>query len=356
MDLKRRIEAFAKLSRYLEKADDYSFNGNNDGNEVTLRFNRLRDIANNLQQYNGWFDKENVFYALKSLGTSLKPEKLQKWAAGYTEKLNVVNSPKTVAVVMAGNVPAVGFHDFLTVLMSGNSILIKLSSDDDKLLPAISNLLIAIEPGFKPFISFSDGHLKNFDAIIATGSNNTSRYFEYYFGKYKNIIRKNRNGVALLTGKETTEELRELSKDIFLYYGLGCRNVSKLFVPQNYDFKPLLDVLSENRTITGNHKYFNNYEYNKAIFLVNKREHLDSGNLLLNEDENFASPVSVLHYEYYKDETQVRNRLTVNSGKIQCIVSNAGIVDKEVPLGKSQSPEPWDYADGVDTMDFLLSL
>ncbi len=355
MDLKKRIEAFAKLSIYLEKIDDYTFRENGD-NSINHGFEELRNIAENLQQYNGWFVKENVFYALKSLGKSLKSGKLEKWTDKYAEKLKKSAPPKTVAVVMAGNVPAVGFHDFLTVLMSGNAILIKLSSDDDKLMPAISRLLVAIEPEFEPLISFAESNLKNFDAIIATGSNNTSRYFEYYFGKYKNIIRKNRNGVAVLTGKETVEELQELSNDIFLYYGLGCRNVAKLFVPENYDFKPLLDAFSKKGSVIENHKYFNNYEYNKAVFLINKREHLDGGNILLTEDEGFASPVSVLYYEYYNSETALRNRLIVNSENIQCVVSKAGIIENEIPFGKSQLPELWDYADGVDTMEFLLSL
>ncbi len=354
MDLKRRIDAFEKLGSFLEKIDDYSFKVDN--NAIGKRFDELRNIAANLHQYNGWFVKENVFYALKSLGASLNRNKLDKWTSQYSAKLRLTKTPKTVAVVMAGNIPAVGFHDFLSVLTSGNRILAKLSSDDDKLMPAIAKLLTAIEPGFDPYISFADGNLKNFDAIIATGSNNTSRYFEYYFGKYKNIIRKNRNGVALLTGNETVKQLEALSDDVFLYYGLGCRNVAKIFVPENYDFEPLLKVFSERKTIVENHKYFNNYEYNKAVLLVNGKEHFDSGNLLLVEADGFASPVSVLHYEYYNNETALRNRISVNSHLIQCVVSDAGIVENEVSFGKSQSPELWDYADGIDTMEFLLSI
>ena len=352
MDIQQRKDAFSRLGYFLQ----------NTGNKDSVTFNnkaeedayvKLQELTSGLVHYNGWFDKEHVIHALTALGKSLTSEKLDKWLEKYDTNRLHPGEPNTIGVVMAGNVPAVGFHDFLTVLVSGNRLLAKLSSDDNKLMPAISDLLVAIEPAFAGRIEFTDGILKGFSAIIATGSNNTARYFEYYFGKYPNIIRKNRNGVAVLTGEETEQELNLLADDIFLYYGLGCRNVAKLFIPQNYDFDPLLKVLSLKTKVAENHKYFNNYEYNKAVFLVNKRDHKDTGNLLLVEDEAFASPVSVVHYEYYENLQFLKNKLAVNSEKIQCVVTGGQFVENAVPFGKSQQPELWDYADGVDTMDFL---
>jgi hypothetical protein len=257
---------------------------------------------------------------------------------------------------MAGNVPLVGFHDLLCVLISGNKLLAKLSSDDNKMLPAIVDLLVQINPGFKDLVKVTDGKMEKFDAVIATGSNNTSRYFDYYFGKYPNIIRKNRNGVAVLTGTESQVELEGLADDIFLYYGLGCRNVSKLYLPKDYDLIKLMQVLEFRKSISENHKYFNNYEYNKAIYLVNGTNHFDAGNLILTENESIASPVSVVFYEFYEDLEKLKNSLSLISDKIQCIVSKETFGKNTVQFGKSQEPALWDYADGVDTMEFLLSL
>ena len=354
MDVEKRITAFARLGDVLrqtfgEERPVFS-------SDLTAKTEHLRKEADEAVLYNGWFTRDFVYHALNALGESLREEKLQRWMAFYESTLQTKIQSKTVGVVMAGNVPAVGFHDFLSVLMSGHRIQARLSSDDKRLLPAMAGVLKCIEPGLADYISFTEGKLENFDAIIATGSNNTSRYFEYYFGKYPNIIRKNRNGVAVLTGNETEEQLQALAADVFLYYGLGCRNVAKLFVPENYDFGPLMKVFSLWEKVSENHKYFNNYEYNKAIFLVNGRDHFDTGNLLMVEDEKFASPVGVLHYEYYSDPVTLRNLLMVNHDQIQCVVSEADFHDNRVPYGGSQSPELWDYADGVDTMSFLLAL
>ena len=257
---------------------------------------------------------------------------------------------------MAGNIPAVGFHDFLSVLITENKLLAKLSTDDDKLIPAISELLISIEPEFKPNIKFTTAPLKSFDAVIATGSNNTSRYFDYYFSAYPHIIRKNRNGIAVISGNESEIELDGLASDIFNYYGLGCRNVSKVFVPENYDFSRLLEVLGKRENVIENHKYFNNYEYNKAIFLVNGRKHFDAGNILLVEDTTIASPISVLNYEFYNNIGEAKKIIEMDADKIQCIVTNNEAFPDRILFGKSQQPELWDYADGVDTVEFLLNL
>ena len=353
MDVSRRVQAFAELGKVLRNL--FAAEGAEFLNAAQKeKAEALKQTVSEAKSYNGWFDVPLVKHALTALGESLKKEKLEKWVSAY--KIPSENEEKTVGVVMAGNVPAVGFHDFLSVLMSGNRILAKLSSDDSKLMPAIADVLVAIEPKFESKITFTDGTIKDFDAIIATGSNNTARYFEYYFGKYPNIIRKNRNGVAVLTGKESAAELKGLADDIFLYYGLGCRNVSKLFVPKGYNFTALLDVLNQYEGVSENHKYHNNYDYNKAIFLVNKQEHYDSGNVLLTESENIASPVGVLHYEFYESETALRNILMTRQEELQCVVSGAGFVNEKIAFGKSQQPELWEYADGVDTMAFLLQL
>ena len=350
-----RINAFANLGLVLDAIVEEK--------QISLfekiqkqHVDKINELISDSILYNAWFTENNVRAMLKSIVNSLEKVKLDQWIKPYLEKLDEVKSPKNIAVIMAGNIPAVGFHDFLTVLVSGNSILAKLSGDDNKLLPAITNLLLDIEPEFNEMIQFQDGKLSGFNAVIATGSNNTSRYFDYYFGKYPNVIRKNRNAIAILTGDETQEHLDSLCDDIFQYYGLGCRNVSKLLVPSNYDFTFLLDTVSKRTAINENHKYFNNYEYNKAIYLINATPHYDAGNLMLLEDKRISSPVSVIYYEYYQDETTMLQYLKENKDSLQCIVSNNDNIDKRVGFGQSQQPELWDYADGVDTMKFLLSL
>ncbi len=351
-----RQQAFEKLGAILREIDNRKFLENLDNKDVKENALKLHELKETVQHHNGWFTPEMVTRALTALGKSLEKDKLETWLKPYRTELTKQQQPKTIAVIMAGNVPAVGFHDFLSVLITGRRFLGKLSSNDDKLLPAIAAILEALEPSFKEHITFTSETIKNFDAVIATGSNNSARYFEYYFGKYPGIIRRNRNGVAVLTGKETPEELEKLTDDIFLYYGLGCRNVAKLFVPKNYDFNPLLEVLAQRKEIIDNHKYFNNYEYNKAIYLVNKTPHFDTGNLLLTENNSFASPVSVLFYSFYDSEMAVKNELMLNRENIQCVVSSADFLNETVDFGKSQQPELWDYADGVDTIKFLTSV
>ena len=351
-----RLTAFSGLGKILRTFEDKTLLKNIDNEALREKALNLYQMIDTAQQHNGWFTQGFVKKALVSLGESMQQEKLEKWANSYKDELKKAGSTKRVAVVMAGNVPAVGFHDFLSILISGHKLLAKLSSDDDKLMPAIANILIEIEPDFKDKIEFTSDQLKGFDAVIATGSNNTSRYFEYYFGKYPNIIRKNRNGVAVLTGTETEKELNALADDIFLYYGLGCRNVARLFIPVGYDFNPLLEILSLRKEIAENSKYFNNYEYNKAIYLINGTAHFDTGNLLLTEADSFASPVSVLYYSFYQNPDSLKNELLVNHDKVQCIATGADFISNKVSFGKTQSPELWDYADGIDTLEFLLNV
>jgi hypothetical protein len=354
--LEQRIAAFEHLGRLLSSVgkNDKQVAFSDDG--VKDKYHKLNDLCVDIGRHNTWFDEGNVRRMIYALGESLKKNKLQSWLEKYQPGISASGNNKIIGVVMAGNVPAVGFHDFLSVLITGHRLLAKLSSDDDKLLPAMAELLFAIEPAFEDQVKFTQGILKPFDAVIATGSNNTSRYFDYYFAGYPHIIRRNRNGVAVLTGEEKERDLEGLADDIFLFYGLGCRNVSKVYVPEGYDFDSLLQVIGNREEVTENHKYFNNYEYNKAIFLVNGTPHFDTGNLLVTENVAVASPVSVLHYEYYQTLEDLKTMLSVDREKIQCVVGDPGVTENMVPFGKSQQPELWDYADGVDTVEFLLSL
>lgn len=304
--------------------------------------------------YNAWFTLESVQRAVAATAKMLNEAELSAWL----EKYNLhKHTPKRVGLILAGNIPMVGFHDILCVLVTGNIALIKLSSQDSRLIKYVLNLLAEIEPAFKDQIIYTE-RLENFDAVIATGSNNTSRYFDYYFGKVPNIIRKNRNSVALISGYETTEELARLGHDIFDYYGLGCRNVSSMLVPEGYDFTPFFEAIESFYPVGNHHKFHNNYDYNKAIYLVNRDKHLDNGFLLLKEDERLTSPLAVLFYQYYKMLDSALETLTNRAEDIQCVVSEMQVkIDSQVvPFGQSQYPKLWDYADGIDTMQFLSNL
>ena len=341
------VQAFVKLgsfiAEFVEKQDDSLPEG----------FIAFSEIVRKAQQQNGWFTHENILFALKNWGNLLTETNLEEWLKKYP--LENAKTPKTVGVVMAGNIPLVGFHDFLCVLLSGNRVMAKLSSNDTVLLPFLTEYLIEQQPPLADRVRFTEEKFENFDAVIATGSNNTSRYFEYYFGKYPSIIRKNRNSVAILTGQETEEELHALGEDIFRYYGLGCRNVSKIYVPENYDFDPLFKAVYGYKDIIHQHKYANNYDYNKAVYLMSNMNILDNGFLILKEDEGFSSPISTLFYEHYKDAPSLAEKLQMHSEDIQCVVSK-DFMEKEVAFGQTQNPSLSDYADGIDTMEFLLLL
>ena len=302
--------------------------------------------------YNNWFTRDSVALALQGVRVFLDKGKLEKWAAPY--QLEPAR-PRKVGVVMAGNIPLVGFHDFLSVLVSGHQLYMKLSSQDPFLLDYLGRKLITIEPAFEQNIVCTE-QLKGMDAIIATGSDNSSRYFEYYFSRLPNIIRKNRTSCAILTGNETNEDLTALGKDIFQYYGLGCRNASKLYVPENYDFKALIECLQPYQSVISNHKYSNNYDYNKSIYLVNKEVHLDTGFALLRETEEMVSPISVIYYEYYQDNNDLKKKLTGRKDKIQCIIGDHKGNSGFVAFGTSQLPGLEDYADNIDTLKFLENL
>ena len=319
---------------------------------------KLNDAVKTIHLQNGWFTEDSVRFAIKNLAQTLKVSTLEKWVKRYDPKLFEQKRPKTIGVIMAGNIPLVGFHDYLSVMVSGHKLLAKLASDDNVLLPMIHNLLVKIEPGFKNYVAFAEGTISGFDAVIATGSDNTSRYFEFYFGKYPHLIRSNRSSVAVLTGNESDEELNALCLDIFSYFGLGCRNVSKLFVPRNYKFDWLFEASQDFVEVINHHKYRNNYDYIKAVYLVNKTPHLDNGFLILKEDIGISSPVSVLFYDYYQSINELKETIKINSESIQCVVSigNINYFKKNIQPGKTQMPALWDYADNVDTMEFLVGL
>lgn len=317
-----------------------------------LYFEKFKDLLALSQSHNGWFTPEQVYFAVHSWAEALTEDNLNEWLSKYA--LSGVK-PKTVGLILAGNIPLVGFHDFLSVLITGHKVLVKSSSNDQHLIQFLANYLISVEPKLSEYITFTDGKLENFNAIIATGSNNTARYFEFYFKDKPSIIRKNRNSVAVLNGKETHEDLINLGEDIFRYFGLGCRNVSKLFVPKEYSFETFFKAIYEYKDVIYYEKYSNNYDYNKAVFLMSNFKLLDNEFLTLKEDTSYASPISSMFYEYYDDIADLQKRLTYDSEQIQCIVSK-NLIENSIPFGQTQQPKLWDYADNVDTIQFLTSL
>lgn len=345
MDLEERIRSFALLGEALRNI----LSGND---IITIESGRDQSLLNRLidnqYKHNAWFTPENVRKAISAIANELTEDNLVRWTNAYPA-IHLQITPLKIGVIMAGNIPLVGFHDFLSVLLSGNNLIAKTSSKDPELIVYMSNLLCSINDRFRDKIKFTDGTMTDFDAVIATGSDNSSRYFDYYFGKYPNIIRKNRNSIAIIEGDESQDELEKLGEDIFSYFGLGCRNVSKVFIPKGYDFMSVSHLWESNRNVVNNSKYANNYDFNKAVFLVNKEAFYDTGYLLIKEDNRISSPVSVLYFEYYDSQYAVKQQTEFLKEKIQCIVSKDNI-----PFGKAQLPHLWDYADGIDTIEFLL--
>ncbi len=348
MTLKQRKQAFVQLGLFINR------HFSNQWQSKEERFhNDLIKLTAIAHSYNGWFTPENITQSLKGLSEMLDEKSINI----FSESIIEPKTPKTIAIIMAGNIPAVGFHDMLCALLSGNNVLIKVSSDDPALIPFLAGMLIYYNPNFAPCINFSEGKLINFDAVIATGSDNTAKHFEYYFGKYPNIIRKNRTSIAILNGKETKEELKKLGNDIFDYYGLGCRNVSKIFVPEGYVFDGLFEALYDFKYIIDNKKYNNNYEYNRAIYLLDLIPFLDNNFFMIRESSFLHAPTSVLFYENYTNETLLVEKINSLSFNIQCVVSNFDIKTiKTIPFGTSQKPSIFDFADNVNTIDFLNSL
>ena len=321
--------------------------------ELLSKTEQFNDIFEKAEQQNSWFTRANVIFAFKSWSEALSENNVQQWLSQY--QLPQTTSPKKILIIMAGNLPLVGLHDLLCVLVTGHKAIVKLSSNDCVLLPYLITQMKTFAPEWTEAVTFTNDKITEYDAVIATGSDNTARYFEYYFGKKPHIIRKNRHSVAVLTGKETPEELFALGKDIFLYYGLGCRSISKLFVPKGYDFNLLFQAIYPYKDIIQEQKYANNYDYNKAVYLMSLFQLLENGFLLLKEDEHYGSPIATLFYEYYTDVDSLKEKLTTDAEKIQCVVAH-NFTTEEVDFGETQIPQLWDYADGVDTLNFLLKL
>ena len=352
MTLETKKSAFVELGKFLSQFNEENSikHKNVFGND--LFFEKFIDLIKLSQSHNGWYTPEQVYFSIQSWADALTEDNLGKWLSNYN--LGDVK-PKNVALILAGNIPLVGFHDFLSVLITGHNVLVKTSSNDQHLLPFLANYLVAFEADLKNKITFVEGKLENFDAVIATGSNNTARYFEYYFKDKPSIIRKNRNSIAVLNGEETKEQLTALGEDIFRYFGLGCRNVSKLFVPKNYSFVPFFEAIFEYQDVIHYEKYANNYDYNKAVFLMSNFKLLDNGFLTLKEDASYGSPITSAFYEYYESLDQLQERLENENDQIQCIVSN-NLVKESIAFGTTQKPKLWDYADNVDTVLFLKNL
>ncbi|HYG04712.1 MAG TPA: acyl-CoA reductase [Chryseosolibacter sp.] len=335
MTVQERIAAFEKLGNYIGAIDAITF----------------KELSLTARNENSWFTEDSVRQAFSGIVKYLNGSALAQWTAGYSFENK---SPKRVAVITAGNIPLVGFHDLLAVLVSGNKLIIRPSSKDTALMKYVISKLVEIEPRFESFIEFTEQQLRDFDAVIATGSDNSSRYFDYYFKKYPHIIRKNRSSCAILSGFESEEELTTLAADVFTYFGLGCRNVSKLFVPVEYDFAKLFESWQSYEKVLLHHKYHNNYDYQKSILLINRDEFLDNGFILLQENKKLVSPISVLYYESYNDWNDLIQKLNSQQDKIQCVVGN--VSQASVRIGEAQSPGLDDYADQINTLKFLSSL
>ncbi len=352
MTLQERKNGFIALGKFLSQFSNNTFSKNETVLHNDLFVNDFQDLIKLSQSHNGWYTPENVYFSIQSWADALTENNLNKWLSAYN--FDGV-SPKTVGLILAGNIPLVGFHDFLSVVISGHKVLVKTSSNDQYLLPFLAKYLISIEPRMKEYIAFIDGKLVNFDAVIATGSNNTARYFDYYFKDKPSIIRKNRNSVAVLNGLESNQDMVNLGEDIFRYFGLGCRNVSKLFVPRNYNFDAFFGGIFGYQDVIKYEKYANNYDYNKAVFLMSDFKLLDNEFLTIKEDTSYASPISSVFYEFYDHLDEIKSRLALENEQIQCIVSNH-LIENSTPFGKTQKPELWDYADHVDTIAFLVRI
>ncbi len=348
--LEKRIEAFVRLGNLFKETTLYLHNKN------TTFENTYANISDAIEKTcieNLWFTKPNIAFALQAWIPLLTKDNIIHWIENYNIDKNEAKQKK-VAVIMAGNIPLVGFHDFLCVLISGHVFIGKLSSHDKYLLPAFAEELCKWNPELKTKILFTTEKLPAFEAIIATGSNNSARYFEQYFSDYPHIIRKNRNGIAILDGNETDEELKLLGTDICAYFGLGCRNVSKVYVPQNYDIINVFKGIDPYTQELVNHsKYMNNYIYNKSIMLVNQTFHYENAVALMQQSSQIASPISVLFYETYADLNELKKYIEENDEQIQCVATNIYADKKTVKLGETQFPQLQNYADGVDTLDFL---
>jgi len=358
VSLAMRIQAFSKLSKALSRVAT-ALGGSHQSGLPHAAERALFIAAQEAEKANPWFTRCEIARALDAVSVMINEKALLRWSALYQELQQETVATKTIAVIMAGNIPLVGFHDFLSVVISGHRFLGKLSSQDALLPFALAELLVAIEPGLKSQIAFTRELITEADAIIATGSDNTARYFEYYFGGKPHIIRKNRNSSAVLTGYETEDQLKKLGEDVFAYYGLGCRSVSHLFVPKDFNFSSLADAWQPFNYLLLNKKYTNNLKYQKALYEVSGIPFTHNGQCILTKNPGLASPLSVIHYTQYQSITEAEKNIHLHANSIQCVVADNNLLTNDIPVvpfGKSQHPQLDDYADGLDTIRFLLSL
>ena len=345
--ISQRIDTFTKLGKLFS---DISRQNKDSVYKkwVTIFDKKIKEAY----QYNNWFTKENCLLSFKNWSKELTTIKLSKWTDNYNLK---DCSNNTIAIIMAGNIPLVGFHDFICANILNYKCLIKMSSDDKILLPIIVDFLEFISPGFKNNIEFINKPLKNFEGVIATGSNSSFKHFEYYFKRYPKLLRKNRHSIAVLNGNESKENLIDLGNDIFNYFGMGCRSVSKIFVPKNYSFDLLFESLFEFKDIIKHNRYANNYDYNKAIYLMSEQKFIENGFLILKKENKLGSPIACLFYETYNSIKEIEKYIKINSDSLQCIVANYTLYNS-IPFGSSQNPKIDDYADNIDTLNFLLKI
>ena len=337
MTLKERINALVSL-----------------GKTIDIDQNVWRFAIEEACAQNPWFTPASINLSLQGIKHFLHEDDLQRWAELYA--IPSSNISKRCGLIMAGNIPCVGFHDLLCVFLTGNHAVIKLSSKDSVLPQFIVQTICAIDPRCNEYFNVVE-RLNDIDAIIATGSNNSSRYFEMYFAKYPHIIRKNRNGIAVLYGDERDEDIRALGLDIFAYFGLGCRNVSKIYIPENYNFDQLMAILHEFNDVVNHNKYKNNFDYNIALFMLNKAQYMNNGAFMLVKEKSLASRIASVNYEYFESIESLTRELTSLSEQIQCVVSTRELEGiKTIRPGTSQSPTFIDYADGIDTMQFLQTI
>jgi hypothetical protein len=336
MDIHERIRPFLQLPAWLRALPEHAWS----------------DLAETARIHNPWFTEEQVRLAFEGLFRFFEPEKMIRWLSPYVPN----DGPaREVGLVMAGNIPMVGFHDLLCVLLSGHRAQVKLSSQDNILIPYLVRQLSEIEPDMGDKVRWVE-RLSGYDAVIATGSDNSARYFEYYFAPVPHIIRRNRTSIAVLRGDESTADLSELASDVFQYFGLGCRNVSKIFVPEGYDLPSMLPAFERYRHLIDHHKYANNYFYRKSVFGVNRTPHLDSGYFLLQETDQLFSPIAVVYAGRYDTMENLSEAIRSQHDKIQCLLSRDGWYPGSSDFGTAQLPEVWEYADGADTMAFLSKI
>jgi hypothetical protein len=347
MNRKELINAFSLLGNIFKAiAEQEEYPGTSIGLTAS-EYTQFEEAISKARLYNAWFTEGNVRKALKGLSFWLDDATLTNWLEG----MPFSDSPKNVGIIMAGNIPLVGFHDFLSVVLSGHKAMLKLSSDDSYLWKCILSIFLKVVPHFAVCFSVQEGKMGDLEAVIATGSDNSSRYFAYYFGKYPHIIRKNRTSVAILTGNESVHDLELLAEDIFAYYGLGCRNVSQLLLPPNFDINRIFKALLSRQGIIHHHKYANNFDYQRAVALLNKEEVLENGFVLFKKSRAVYSPLAVVNYDFYQDEQDIQQFISENESKIQTVVGKAYL-----SFGEAQRPRIDDYADGVNTLNFLSSL